>query len=369
MSAPLRQRAERARAWLFDDALPVWAEHGANPRGGFHDRLGADLTPIGERMRLRVQARQTFVFAEAGRLGWEGAWGPLVEHGLAFLLHRARDEAGLVRSEFDPDGGPTAPGPELYDQAFALFAYAQAFRALGDQRAREAALGLHDALAPFSHPRGGYREPTRAGLGANANMHLFEAVLTWAELDANGPWAGVADGLARLCAERLVNEEGALREHFDDDWRPAEGARGTLTEPGHHYEWAWLLRRSGRPAAELAGPLCRRAERAGVDPARRVAINEVDVEGHAVDGQARLWPQTERLRAAVALTKDGGAEWEGPAVEAFDSLFAYIEPAPPGLWYDLMDEDGRIAPEPSPASSFYHVVGALSELIREYGPW
>ena len=365
MNAELRTRAEQGRAWLFEQALPLWAERGLNPRGGFYDRLGEDrlaVTPAP--MRLRVQARQLYVFAEAGRLGWSGPWRPVVEHGLAFLLHRATTDSGLVAHTFDDDGGVVENGPDLYDQAFALLGFAHAYAALEDPRARAAALDLRDALQPFAHPLGGFREPAAEGLGANPHMHLFEALLAWEKLDEDPSWSRLADQVATLCADRMIDaESSALREHFTGDWSPAAGARGDETEPGHHYEWAWLLRRSGRPEGAAAEALCKRAEHLGVDRARRVAINAVSVAGDRLDATARLWPQTERLKAMLSLG------WAEPAAEAFDALFAYIQPAPAGLWYDLMQEDGRVRAEPAPASSFYHIVGALSELFRETGPW
>jgi mannose-6-phosphate isomerase len=96
----LRERAAWWRAWLLDRALPLWAERGLNPQGGFFDRLDARGRPIVEPMRLRVQARQTYVFAEAARLGWSGDWRRIVEHGLEFLLGPATLPDGRVAHRF-----------------------------------------------------------------------------------------------------------------------------------------------------------------------------------------------------------------------------------------------------------------------------
>jgi mannose-6-phosphate isomerase len=358
--------AERARTWLFEQALPVWARHGANPRGGFHDRLDGDYRPSGD-LRLRVQARQTYVFAEAGRLGWPGEWRPLVEHGLAFLLHRARLEGGLVASRFAPDGAVLDAEPDLYDQAFALFAFAHAYRALGDERAREAAVSLREALP--AHPLGGFAEISGPGLNANPQMHLFEAALAWAEIDAG--WSPMADGLARLCRERLVDRaQPVLREHLADDGAPAPGERGEVTDPGHHFEWAWLLdQRSGGEDA-LPGKLVEQGEAVGVDPVRGVAMMAVRPDGRRLDGSARLWAQGERLRAALAMRRREGAPADVSsrrAVQAYNGLFAFIDPAPPGLWLDRMEEDGTLRQEPAPASSLYHIMGACSALLAEVG--
>jgi mannose-6-phosphate isomerase len=362
---PLAAQAERARAWLFEQALPVWARHGVNPRGGFHDRLDADYRPSGD-LRLRVQARQTYVFAEAGRLGWSGPWRPLVEQGLAFLLHRARLESGLVASKFDVDGAVLPGDPDLYDQAFALFAFAHAYQVLGDERAREAALSLRGALP--AHPLGGFAEISGPGLNANPQMHLLEAALAWTALDAG--WTPMADGLVRLCHERLVDSEtGALREHLSDDGTPAAGERGDVTDPGHHFEWAWLLDRRSGGEDPMTAALAQHGEAAGVDPARGVAMLAVAPDGRRLDGTARLWAQGERLRAALIMRgrPRAAAVWDARAVEAFDALFAFIDPAPRGLWLDRMEEDGSLRQEPAPASSLYHIMGACSALLHDAG--
>jgi len=84
-----------------------------------------------------------------------------------------------------------------------------------------------------------------------------------------------------------------------------------------------------------------------------------------VDRGARLWAQTERLRAvatAASLTGDDGL-WAA-ALEACGALEAFLATPTPGLWRDWMDEAGVFREEPAPATSFYHIVGAIAELER-----
>jgi mannose-6-phosphate isomerase len=363
----LQACAHEARDWLFEAALPVWLQHGLNPAGGFLDRLDDTYRPVGQLMRMRVQARQTYVFAEAGRLGWTGDWRRAVEHGADFLLNRARREDGLAARTFDMDGTPKDEGPDFYDQAFALFSYAQAYDVLGDNDLRAAARKLIEVLQRgYAHPLGGIREPLpgKAPLQANPHMHLLEACQAWAPLDHEGPWSGLADQLASLCLEHMIEPKtAALREFFSDNWGAAPGPAGDITEPGHHFEWAWLLLRQGR-GADQALRLAERAEALGVDPRRGVAIDEIAVDGRVLADTARLWPQTERIKAALSLRETDWEVWSERAVQAHHGLFAFIRPAARGLWFDRMQPDGRVAPEPATASSFYHIICALSQLIR-----
>ena len=366
----LEVRAQRALAWLFDDALPLWSTAGRNPRGGWFDRLDDEGRPVAGPMRMRVQARQVFVFAEAGRLGWTGPWREMVDHGLAFLTERATREDGVAAHSFAAeDGAVLEPGPELYDQSFTLLAYAAAFGATGDRRAKAAGIRLYDALQGQAHPEGGYREFDSPLLKSNPQMHMFEAALAWMDADDDPRWTALARSLATLCAHRLYDPASdALHEIFNDDWRRAPSPAGDVTEPGHHFEWAWLLaeRELGSPV-DLPGRLCARAERFGVDASRGVAVNAMDPWGTVLDGDARLWPQAERLKAALMMRAHDHNLWTVRACAAHDAMFAYIDAAPRGLWRDVILTDGAVRPESAPASSLYHITCAVSQLAQATG--
>ena len=95
-------------------------------------------------------------------------------------------------------------------------------------------------------------------------------------------------------------------------------------------------------------------------------MNAISVEGEVLDPTARLWPQTERLKAVLMLREED-PRWTARACEAADALAAYTRPAAPGLWVDVMEADGSMRPEPAPASSLYHITCAVSELMKATG--
>ena len=86
--------------------------------------------------------------------------------------------------------------------------------------------------------------------------------------------------------------------------------------------------------------------------------------------QARLWPQTERLKAALALFRQASDEEQRKAMErtalaAAEGLSHYLHTSVPGLWHDKMRADGTLVEEPSPASSLYHIAGVIG-VLRGY---
>ena len=364
--APILELRDRLKAWLLERAFPIWWAPGADmANGGFHDRLDQNGRPILGKKRARVAGRQVFSFAAAGELGWEGPWREAMAQGLDFLEVAHRRSDGLYRAYAHAADGAV----DLYDQAFVLLAWASAAKG-GDAKIGEKALALLARL-----PReavGGFANLDGDGLEANPNMHLFESFLAWTNIDPTGPWRDLAAGQARLAVTRLIDpESGALSEHFGAGWTsPALGER--VVEPGHLHEWAWLLLRwsmvSGDTAAIAAAMrLIELAERCGVDPARHVAVNALNGDLEVTDSGTRTWPQTERLRVALlagALTGDPNF-WD-IAQDAAVGLDRFLDVPTQGLWRDSLEGDDLSAP----ASSLYHLVGAIRQLdaVAEGGP-
>jgi mannose/cellobiose epimerase-like protein (N-acyl-D-glucosamine 2-epimerase family) len=200
-------------------------------------------------------------------------------------------------------------------------------------------------------------------------MHLLEAVLAWEALEPDGAWTATADAIVGLARAHFIDAGGGfLREFFAEDWRPAEGEAGRLVEPGHQFEWAWLLTRWGRLrgdawALEAARRLFACGER-GLDAGRGVAIDALDETLQARSSSARLWPQTEWLKAALILAEGAQGEARGTLLDsasaALRGLTQYLRPS--GLWHDRLGVDGVFDSDPAPASSLYHIVAASRQL-------
>jgi mannose-6-phosphate isomerase len=363
---------DRLDAWLVGDALPIWWRAGADREmGGYHDLVDLAGAPLTGAKRARVQARQAYCYARAAEFGWGGPWREAMRHGLDFLEARHRRADGLYRTLVTSAGEPAIDEPDLYDQAFVLLVLAAAAQ-VGDGQAAGAAEALLARLP--AHPLGGFRGLADATLQANPNMHLFEAALAWMEAGGGARWSAVAEGQARLALDRLIDPTtGALSESFAEDWRAPARPADRRVEPGHQFEWAWLLMRwsalAGEPGALAAAlRLIEVGDAAGVDAARGVAINLLDGDLRPLERDARLWPQTERLKAALlAGAMTGEAEYWTMAERAAAALAPYLEVFVAGLWRDCLTAGGEFVDEPARASSFYHLLVAVAELDRTLG--
>jgi mannose-6-phosphate isomerase len=361
--------AGELRAWLVDKAFPLWWEAGADHAlGGFHDALDRSGRPANLPKRARVAARQAFCFSKAPELGWDGPWRPAMNHGLAFLEKAHRRADGLYRARVRPPGEPLEDHAELYDQAFVLLALAAAARQGEATGARAEALLGRLPASPF----GGFCELESESVLSNPNMHLFEDFLAWMEVGGAAVWRDMSRAQARLAMDRLVDPgSGAIDEVYGAGWRRPASPHDREVWPGHQFEWAWLLMRFGAAVGDddplrLALRLIELAEDAGVDPARNVAVQALDGQLRLRDPTARLWPQTERIKAnLLAAEITGDPRWWANAGKAARGLGLYLEAS--GLWRDRMGPTGDFIDEASPASSFYHIVGAALELRRVAG--
>lgn len=373
MTANLLEASAWAREWLFSDALPLWWSAGADHlNGGFFEKLDQEGRPVGVPTRVRVQARQLYVFAEAGRLGWSGPWQEAIQHALTFMLDRYPRSDGLFRSTLDTSDTKI----DLYDQAFVLFAMAHAYRQQRDSIFLDTAIKLIDRLdSQLAHPDGGYEEanPRQLPLRSNPQMHLLEALLAWVESGVQYPFSNRAKAIVNLAVSKLIDPStGAIGEYFDGDWCFAAGADGRMREPGHQFEWAYLLNISdqilGSSTFEASRLLERFGRLHGVNSASKASIFAVDESGSVLDGKARLWAQTERLRTSLVLAQTAsGVERETLLQSAHESVLVvrrFLATPKPGLWWEWMEEDGSFRNEPSPASSLYHLMTGLTELVQ-----
>ena len=369
--AALREGAAWARDWLLGKAVPLWCDIGWDrATGGWVDAIDQSFRPLDQRRRARVQGRQAFVFDQVGRLfGWDGPWQDASRAGADYLLQAYRRDDGLYRTAVNADGSVADDSVDLYDQAFALLGFASAERAVGGYAGHAMALMEVLDATLYAGNGTGYCEAGPDGHGqrrSNPHMHLLEALLEWIEIGADPLYRTRAEEIALLAVMRMIDPAtGAIGEYFTADWRFCDDASGSLREPGHQFEWSYLLSRAdailGGDRSDHADRLYAFGSRHGIDPGRGVAIFSLNATGRPVDRDARLWAQTEWLRAAITRGDEGGA------IAALAAFRAYLEDSRPGLYFDRMKLDGRIVDAPAPASSLYHILTALIPLIHEYG--
>ncbi len=329
-------------------------------------------------IRLMVQARQIFCYALAARRGWHDEGNRLIEVAFASMrrdYHRPDGADGWVFS-IHRDGTVANARRDFYAHAFVLLAVASYVLATG----RRDALALADETlayldAAMRAPAGGYLDalpPVAGWRSQNPHMHLFEGLLLLWSASGEGRYLARAGEVADLLVSKFYQPAlGALIEYFDDRLAPAPGTRGRIVEPGHQFEWAWLLKRyeqvSGRSLGNVPEALYDHAARHGYAE-NGLIFDEVLVDGSPHTTSHRLWPVTEAIKATVAMAAAGRGEEEALAhAAALADRLASRFLTPWGGWIDRLDAAGAATSDFMPASSLYHLVGAIDELAGHAG--
>jgi mannose-6-phosphate isomerase len=375
--------AAALRRYLIDGLLPFWAEHGPDRRhGGFHNRLLPDGSPSpDDHKRIVAQARQLYAFSHARLLG-AGDWAlELATQGFAYLWDRGWDRRhGGWYFTLTPAGEPLDRRKDTYAHAFALFALAYYHRASGESAPLELAEHTLDLLDKHLADRleGGYFDvasedwsPDLRLRRQNPHMHLLEAFLALAETTGETRYVSAAHRLVALLRERLFDPETrTLGEYFDSDWTLRPGAEGAVVEPGHHFEWVWLLHRYGALCAggevpEEASALFDFAIERGLDRQRGGVLDELDRSGAVVRATQRVWPQTELLQALAARWESQGSAATLALLEShLARCFRERVPDPGRAWREQLGPDGRVVSDTTPSTTVYHIVLALAEVAR-----
>lgn len=356
-------------AWMKHTAFPFWAKHGIDHiRGGFFELLNKDGRPIERPRRARLTARQIYCFAMAHRLAPEAGYDVFVRHGLDFLHRHMLTTEGKVISSVNPDGSIRTLGPDLYDDAFVLFALAHVPDPYGDVERR-----AHKIATLMVQERGqsdGAFCDADAPLLANPMMHLLEAFFAWWEVTREPFWKKLAEGIVTCAHDRMIQPKlKMLPEIFSLNWDPLPDAEGLVIEPGHQYEWGWLLARWARQTNKpdifaMALNIAKTAEQHGLSAKHGCAVNTLNERGEIRDAKAKLWPQAERAKFwhEIASHPFASATDQARAKPLRDAalscLQGFWQDMPEGLWREVRLPNGRPIDEPVRASSLYHIVCA-----------
>lgn len=342
----------------------------------FHEQLALDGTPDrAAPNRCMVQARQVFSLCTADRLLGQSRYSEIVERAVRSLRSRFLIDDGKGGCVFSVRGyGEVVDATrDTYAHAFAILALSTAYRVLDDStlgRTVDNLLGFLDR--EFGDELGGYRSHDRheatLSRSQNPQMHLLEALLAAEEAFGSGRHALRAQRLVALFRERMFNRPlGVLPETFTDCWQHMAPVTHTLWEPGHQFEWGWLLtwyaRIMGGSVPPEVATMLKRAVEFGAVPGACI-VDTVTGLQRPERPTYRLWPQTEFLKAMAVQTRLTPHD-----IRTIDDVLrglteTFLGGPVRGCWHDRLDRHGQPASAMIPASSLYHLTMAMTEVDR-----
>jgi N-acylglucosamine 2-epimerase/mannose-6-phosphate isomerase len=357
------------------NALPLWSTQGIWDNGCFVEHFSLRGIPEDPGFtRTRLQARQIYVFANAHIAGF-GNYSSLLDKSAAFFTKFCwlGSDYGWAR-RITRHGTLIDDTPNLYDLSFALFALAWLYRVTEESRYLALAHQTLDFIeSKLAHPEGGFLNDVYGSMPRqqNPHMHLTEAMVAWMEVSADERFLDMANKIILLLETRFYDSStGALGEFFASNWMPSTGIEGQIVEPGHQFEWAWIIchhrRLGGIARLDTAERMIEFARLHGRDFSTGSIVDQVMRDGRLLAGGHRLWPQTESLKAALAESEFLGAVHTDKINQIVNLLFdRFLDPAPlAGTWIEHFNEDGTRRSDRIPASSLYHLCLAFFELLR-----
>jgi mannose/cellobiose epimerase-like protein (N-acyl-D-glucosamine 2-epimerase family) len=317
-----------------------------------------------------IAARMTYVFSLATALGQPGA-AEQAAHGVRALAGAHRDAVhGGWYDALGPDGTTVADdGKRAYPHAFVALAAASAAaadvpgaRALLDDAVEVLGTRFLDADGRVVEAYDRAFGAQEAYRGANASMHMVEALLVVGDVLGDPRWHRTALGIAEHLIHGVAREHAfLLPEHFSPGWeplldyhreRPDDPFRPYGCTPGHLLEWSRLLVQLEaslpEPPAWLhedALSLFETAVRVGWEvDGRQGFVYTVDWHGSPVVRTRMHWVVAEGIAAAAAMHRRTG---DGAYRQWFDTWWAYarehLVDRTLGSWHHELDLENRPA--------------------------
>lgn len=395
ISQSLIKQTQCLEKWMKDKALPFWSSVGINSaNASVYERLDESGQPdLSVNMRSRVQSRQIFVFSCAQNMGWMDNSLPIVAGIDNFLNMHARNQGDGYAHLLSPDGIIIDPKKDAYDFAFFILACAYRYKTYSDLHALDQTNRLVKYLeSEFKDAPGGWME---GNYGCqyrrqNPHMHLFEAFLTCYEFTQDGKWLAKAGQIYTLFETTFFDHKFAVvREYFEDSWVLAPAPQGQIVEPGHMFEWVWLLRwyqkLTGAPVDQYCDKLYEKALQLGLNKDNHLVYDEVTADGTVIKASKRLWPITELIKASIAQAEfhaEDTSQFETHATAGIKTLFDFylnknvtgfsnrvgdmkihetistLIDGYTGSYVDQLDANNKVCAAHSPASTLYHIAMA-----------
>jgi len=372
--------ARRFIAYVMGDMAGLWATKGWDKAAGHGvERLEADLTPsaLGFRRSMAV-GRQLFFFSHAWRVTGDSLYGARAHALYADLTTRFWDgqHGGWFFSLAD-DGTPADATKDLYGQAFVMFGLAHYASIFRKPEALDWAWRTNELVNRLWLPSGWYAQsasrdwiPLDTALEQNPHMHLLEAYLSLHAASGDASFLSAAERLVAIHTARL-SKGGKVLEHFDIHGMP-QADKGRLVQPGHSYEWFWLLNEyadvTGLPAhAEAAEALIAWADANGVDADHGGIYSYLDIDGAVVDDRKRIWPVTECIKAHAVSARRNGTPAAYAAVAKWIGFLSATYFTGAGGWHEYVRRDLQPDSDFMPSSTPYHIAMAALEVERLLG--
>ncbi|ETX10932.1 phosphomannose isomerase [Marinomonas ushuaiensis DSM 15871] len=369
----LNASLSNCQSFLFSKLLKKWARYGINSEHGFsYESMNHDWTinPVG-RIRLLTQCRQLYTFSHAYQLEEKEEWKAKLTPLFDFIIdHYFINNRWIFSLNDDLSVQDTLS--DAYALAFVLLSFSHYYQVTQDKRALDYMKDSHHFLTEHMQAEsGGFYEAYPINSDQvrrqNPHMHLLEGYISAFNITQDEEYKETIKSLLTLALERFYDKKTkTLREFFSEDWKH-HPTTGNQVEPGHHFEWVWLLYEANKiipntDYTDLAQHLWSTATRYGLASNGGI-YNQINGDTYQpLDKEKRIWPITEYIKAitVIPIGKEEKIHRLENAIDFIQNHYLLDD----GGWNEYLDENNKAKNYPLPGTSSYHIFLGLSEVLR-----
>ena len=349
--------------------LPYWMNRVADhDRGGYHGRIdGSNEIDLNGSRSAILNTRILWTFSSSYRILQKPDFFPHIQRAMDYLENHFLDQKnGGIYWSLDADGNPLDSRKHTYAQSFAIYAYAETYRATGSLKARDRALELFDLLEKhaFLADQGAYYEAFDAAWNklpdvrlseqdldahrsTNTHLHLMEAFTTLYKASPNDLIRRRLIGLVELFMGPIFNmDTNHFYAFFDSQWNPATDVYSF----GHDIETVWLMMDAIHAIGDAG--LSDKVKKQLITVADLTLSEGIDSEfgglfntglnGKILDDDKHWWPQAEAIIGfyyAYEISDD--ERYLDSAVSLWKFIQNKIIDHEHGEWYFRVDRAGN----------------------------
>jgi mannose-6-phosphate isomerase len=365
---------------LLRRRVPKWYEGFYDQQsGGFYERLGKGFKPVltGNR-RLLTQCRQLALYSHASLQKECRHFHPDLKRHFCHIVNTYYvTKTGGWRFSADDERQPLDETSDLYALAFVIFSFSHYYRVTRDGKSEILARSTLDFIRNHFRLNGkpGYAEaldenlnPLKKVRRQNPHMHLLEACLFAYETWGDSNYLLEADKMVSLFYEYFFDPEKVLLGEYYDDDLGRDHEKGRVIEPGHYFEWVWLLKKHAAAQEqpdrhdEACALLLKFANEHGWDKEFGGIYDELEASGEVRKDSKRLWPFTEAIKANALMLDNGiNKDFLKERMAGMIDLFRRSYMDERGFWTEWLNRDLTPVTNYMPGTTPYHVYFGIME--------
>jgi len=384
---------EEFRSELLTNILPYWMNRMVDEEyGGFHGRRdGYDHLELKADKGIILNTRILWTFSHAAYLLKDNNYKRVADRAYQYITRYFIDSK--FRGVFwmvNFEGSPLITKKQVYAQAFAIYAFAEYFKASGRKESLEHAIDLFHLTETYSFDQNenGYMEAfdrewklledlrlsekdANEKKTMNTHLHLLEAYTSLYRVWKDAFLRKQLRNLILIFRDKIISNTKHFNLFFDEHWN----VKSHEISYGHDIEGSWLLFEAAEALEDenliseikkLCLAMVEETLQQGFDEDGGL-MNEASDKG-LVDGDKHWWPQAEALVGLVnAWQLSANDKYLEAAIRTWRFIQTKLIDKEYGEWYWRVDRSGAVNRDEDKSGPWkcpYHNGRAMLELMN-----